>query len=189
MTRVLAVDPGFASMGWVLLQLGGTEPADEVVGCGLIETSPSTNKKERVAKAGSNTDRNQVIVRALQAQWDGVVVLARESASIPRSSSVAHQLGISYGTLTTLAEVHECPVYEVSPQRIKHALCGKLDASKAEIEVVARARYSFPGIDAVSKSKRNHIYDAAAVAIVVAKFQELAGFRYAIRSSGRSADV
>jgi Holliday junction resolvasome RuvABC endonuclease subunit len=160
--RVLGLDPGFASMGYALLELHPTGGAD-VVGLGVIRTKKSAAKRG-VYAADDNLRRARGLAVSLAelVETHGVVAICAESMSFPRNASAAGKLSMAWGILAALTGA-DLPLVQASPQRIKEALCGRKDASKGDLEFELLKRYGNDIeclLDEVPASLHEHAYDA-----------------------------
>ena len=163
---VLGLDPGFASMGWAVMQWDG---GWSVLRAGVWETKPSA-KKLRMLQCEDNSHRAFALCRSTYTEivsdnW-AVDLICYEAPSFPRNASVAAKMGIVYGIVWALIEQYQMCAYQLSPQQIKKALCGKVSASKADVQdAVAQRVHDVRCVELTVKSKRNHIYDAIAAVL------------------------
>lgn len=163
----LGVDPGLAHFGWGLVDVSGSK--FEVVSAGCIVTEKS-DKKRKVLSADDNVRRAQQLARALERiitfSGSSVRLICAESMSMPRHSSSAGKLAMSWGVVAALSAFHGIPLVQASPQEIKIATAGKKSASKEEVQ--AAVCRELPGAEAVvSKAVSRaadleHPYDALA---------------------------
>lgn len=171
--RLIGIDPGFASMGLALLHIDGR--GIEWTSAQLVETAPSPRRVHAYAaddtlrRAEEIAGELAVIFRAWCPPSDPPLAVCVESFSPPRNSSAASKVAMAWGALVATARAHWVPVLQVSPQGLKLALTGDKTASKGDIAAAVEARcYSTPSdtqIERIPRSKREHVYDAAAAAI------------------------
>lgn len=141
--RVLGIDPGFASFGWAIVELGASSVRP--VALGVIRTKPSP-KKRRVRATDDNVERcreiSEAIARLLEEHLP--VAIAAEAMSFPRSSAVAAKMAMAWGVVVDRATLLRLPIVQATPQEVKRALTGARDASKLDVraELVRR----FPGL-------------------------------------------
>jgi Holliday junction resolvasome RuvABC endonuclease subunit len=157
MSCFLGIDPGFASIGYAIVQI---EP-EKLIDLGVIRTEKS-GKKRGVLASDDNLRRAREIHKALLRKILGlrVVAICAESMSFPRNASAAAKVAISWGVLASIAEQLAIPIVQASPQEIKRKLCGRKDASKADIEAAVRKLYKSPVEPNVPRSLREHAWDA-----------------------------
>lgn len=171
MTRpvVLGLDPGFASFGWALVLLGTESAQDRVHGLGAIRTVKA-DKLRGVRSTDDNVERAREIDAELRRMLHGhrVVAIAAESMSFVRSSAVMAKIGMAWGVTVGLACGSGLPLLGCTPQELKRAVCGRLDASKAEVAKALDERYGIDpthweegwGRRVIPPSQREHPYDA-----------------------------
>ena len=162
---LLGVDPGFSSIGLVALDLD----ADRVVRFDVFRTAKD-DRKGRTLAVEDNVRRAREIAVYLGRVVEELepIAIAAEAMSFPRSSSVAAKVALTWGVLVALAERHELAIVQASPQEVKRALCGRKDASKDDVAEKLRGRW--PELEqleeSVTRSQREHPYDALAAAAV-----------------------
>lgn len=185
--RVLGFDPGFASLGYALVELrdpsGLVRP--RVVQMGVLETRPSA-KKRKVLAADDNLRRLRVVARAVAglvsgrppAEWRsdnpgqtpslGVSpahLVCAETMSFPRNSSAAAKMALTWGTIMAEVERWNLPFLQASPQEIKLAVTGRRDAEKKDVEDALVKRYGKNTrklLRELRDGAHNHAFDALA---------------------------
>jgi Holliday junction resolvasome RuvABC endonuclease subunit len=165
--QILAVDPGFASLGYVVVQHEGG--ADTVREMGIVETKPAKDKgllktEDQFRRLRYSSERLWTLAEHYE-----VDAIAFESLSIPQQTSKqnAIKIGHPYGMLGMLAAALDIAVVMMTPQAVKKALCGKANASKADVEQAVKGMFSEQAgvalfIEEYPESKRNHGWDALA---------------------------
>jgi len=172
--KVLGLDPGFASMGWAVIDFGDDGPACR--SAGLIKT-----KRDPLhSKHDDNLFRIQKIANSLEKLDDlfGPAFVASEAMSWTRHANADRAVAMAWGAIgSSLLSV---PIIQISPVDVKDRLCGMKTASKALVEERVRDRITAAGewLDRVSKTQRNHVADAMAVALACS---EHTAFRMAQR--------
>lgn len=171
--KLIGVDPGFASMGLALLHVDAR--GVEWTSAQLIETEPSQRRVRAYAaddllrRAEEIAGGLTVVFRAWCPPDDAPLAVCVEAFSPPRNSSSASKVAMAWGALVAVARAHHVPVLQVSPQGLKIALTGDKTASKGDIAAAVEARcYSTPSstqVERIPRSRREHVYDAAAAAI------------------------
>jgi Holliday junction resolvasome RuvABC endonuclease subunit len=172
--RILGLDPGFASFGWAVVEIGRRRELDVPVALGVIETEKSA-KGAGARVVDDHVRRMRTISQVLayvQRMHGPFVVAGAESFSPPRSSSVAAKVAFAWGVLVHHLDVAGTPLLQVSPQEVKLALTGERSASKVEIIERALALYGAPAarlLEALRpKDLHEHAADAMAVTIACA---------------------
>lgn len=150
---ILGIDPGFRSLGWALVSI----PRINLITCGVIRTEPLTKKKD-LTKSSDNERRARDIGRELWRltfrTYGKPLLVARENQSIPRSSATGVQLGYSYGIVSLIAAVADCPVLETSPKELKRQVTGSGSATKAEVFEGVKNTSGFSGLERILKNKK-----------------------------------
>jgi len=157
----LGIDPGFASMGYALVELG--RASDRVVKMGVFETKKDT-KKSTVLAANDNLRRCSEMAMFLEGllRERSVVCFCVESMSFPRNASTAAKIAMCWGVISALAAVHQVSISQCSPQMLKKNLCGARDASKEDVQAALTREFPYlPGlVSSLAKSKHEHAFDA-----------------------------
>lgn len=170
---IIGIDPGFASLGWAIVELG--PDTERLITAGVIRTQKSA-KKRGVLVADDNVRRTREIWQHLETlnyhgrAWENAVAVAVEGQSWPRNASNAAKVAMSWGVIVSLAAQHELPIVQSTPMQVKRAVTGDGQASKeAVIEGVCRHRGFFGKLDVVldgiPKGQREHVADACAAII------------------------
>lgn len=171
MTRmlVLGIDPGFASVGYCVMEL---TPDGESVLETLVFKTERSDKKRKIRASDDNFRRGQelcAMVVGLLHRHPDVKAVCSEAMSHPRNASVSGQLGSFWGIVELLTYIWKLPMLQASPQEIKKVLTGKKNASKEEVQAALRKRYpgQFDAYDASITRKQDleHGYDAAGAVV------------------------
>lgn len=171
--RVLGIDSGFASIGVSSVMTVPDLPTRivqaEVSLCTTKKADKKTNlyaSEDIVQRAGSITDFMVPFF-----EWADLVAI--ESLSYPRNAANSAKIGVCWGVISALIRLHSVPVVQFSPQIIKKALCGKITASKTEIEEAVVKRLEKDEVKnpllTIPSSQREHVADATAIAICALK--------------------
>jgi Holliday junction resolvasome RuvABC endonuclease subunit len=176
---ILGIDPGFASVGFALVQLekAGTM---RLLDIGVVRTQKS-QKKQNTLASEDNVRRAREIAAWLEAYVQGlapgwpslgrqVSAVCAESMSFPRQASVAAKMALSWGILAAVLEQHQLPLVQSSPQAVKKYLCGANSLSKKKVQILVQRVFPLPvllkaGLDKVPMSQREHPIDALAVVL------------------------
>ncbi len=175
---VIGIDPGFAKIGWARTRLtaAGVEPID----MGLIQTKKS-DKKLNVLASDDNFRRGKEIARALydltvDTTHGKVYTICAERKSFPRNASASAKVAYCWGVLCLLSEITGIPLIQASPQQIKMKMCGKANASKAEVQEACRRSFGDDIsnlVKGITKSNIEHPYDALATVLACSDSETL----------------
>lgn len=160
-TRVLGVDPGFASLGYAVVDL---DDVSETPLCmGVVETKKN-NRKQKVLACEDNFVRAQELIRqvhALVTSYD-VKAICAEAMSFPRNASTAAKMALAWGAMAALCDYESMPMVQATPQQIKKVVASKRTASKTDIQDALVNRYPEVDrmLDNLAKTKREHAADA-----------------------------
>ncbi len=161
MISVLGIDPGFANIGWSILDVDPNPFA--VIRVGLIVTAPSP-RKLRVLQSSDDHRRAKEIAVALRTLIveHNVKLICAEGFSAPPSKRTANRLASCWGILGSLCTEFELPMSQVSPQMLKRKLCGRMKVSDEELHDEVQRRYPELELltECVAKTKREHLFDA-----------------------------
>jgi Holliday junction resolvasome RuvABC endonuclease subunit len=169
MKHVMGFDPGFASFGVAVVELG--PDMEKPIFMGVIRTKKST-KRQKMLATEDNFDRVQIIVEELSKlvlQYD-LVALSAESMSFPRNASSSAKVGMTWGVIAALSIQHQFPVFQCTPQQLKIKLTGSRKASKTEVADALRLRYPNTDFEDLLKflpmGEHEHAWDALASVVV-----------------------
>jgi crossover junction endodeoxyribonuclease RuvC len=166
--RVLGVDPGLANMGVAAVEL--TSDGESICEVSVFSTVKST-KKQNVNASSDTIRRARTLSLELANFFERhrPCVVAVEAMSFPRNASSAAKTAVSWGLLVSEVRRYNIPIVQASPQEMKRALCGKVSASKLEVQEVLKARHPDAFHDFVREyPKRQHEHGFDAVGAVVA---------------------
>lgn len=183
---VLGVDPGFAHFGWCLMRI--TPAREEVLCAGVFRTRKAWRKGDVLSSSDLHRrGRELAAMLRLVVQRERVDVIAAEALSWVRSANTMQQLGRAWGVVDTYAAASDTPLLEASPQDIKLALCGALDASKADVQAEVRRRYPGTWIadleGEVPASQLEHAFDAVGAAVACLPSQVCRMARQMVRAA------
>jgi len=172
---VFGVDPGLAHLGVAVAKLGPTQFRITYV----ISTERS-DRKRKIRSVDDSTARLQSLSRELETLLDDYrpALLACEAPSYPRDAGTAAKIGMSWGAVVALAEARGIPVLVFTPQECKKALCGRISATKDEVQ--RKLEELYPGIGALwprgargGTALIEHAADAAAAIHAALKTNEV----------------
>lgn len=175
--RVLGIDPGFANVGYTLMDL--TNDKEVIVGSGVIRTVKSY-KKGRVRAADDNVRRTREISHSLLGLLatgtpEKVRVICAEAMSFPRNASNAAKMAMTWGVIVSFAELWQIPILQASPREIKMISCGTGAASKEQVEAAMLLRYpEMTDITAnLGATLREHAFDSAGAIVACLNTDEI----------------
>lgn len=192
---VLGIDPGFTSLGYAVLELGGGGLADQVVTIGVLRTK-ATDKKQRVLVADDNIRRARELavsvrglthagtmmparggqgIAALFQGADRIRLVCAEKMSFPRNASAAAKVAMAWGLLVANLERLDLPLLQASPQEVKRRVTGKADASKDDVEKAMVKRFGrglYRMLKGVPPGQHEHAFDALASAVACLDSEE-----------------
>lgn len=162
MSLALGLDPGFACLGYAVVELTGTTISVKTLG--IIRTEKS-DKKRKVLASDDNLRRARELVRAFHPIAEGTVAICAEAMSFPRNSSAAAKVAMCWGVVACLSELMDVPIVQVSPKELKRAVCGNATASKEEVAKALDQRFGRTFAEelvgkGVAPSFHEHPYDA-----------------------------
>lgn len=169
---ILGIDPGFASMGYALLEVREGTPV--FVGAGVVRTQKDQRK---VLSYNDNCKRAQHLYKKLEELSHGALLFAVEAESWTRMPS-DKLLGIARGAIYSVAAARVLPLEQYSPKEMKECLSGKKGTSKADVENILITKHPELGayLDGLPKSQRNHAADAAACAYTASRCSGIVKF-------------
>lgn len=163
--NVLGIDPGFASLGWAVVELCPDPSGYFVVDAGVFHTEKSS-KRLNVRSSCDNWRRAVEMHRHLKTLLVpfNIVAVCAEAMSFPRNASAAGKMSMTWGVLAALLDDLSIPIAQATPQDIKLAVCGRKNADKAEVQAGVIQLVSLP-LNGHPKADREHIADAIGAVI------------------------
>lgn len=191
--RIIGIDPGFANLGISLIEMDHNERLYLLEG-EVVSTKKATSKAriracDDLARRGSEI--TDVLNRFMSV--DGVIAVACEGLLGSGAIGGAHSrmlMGYGWGLVQGAAAARSLPLLQTGPKAVKKALCGNVSASKTDVASAACRRVTGleGALEGLTKSKREHLADAAAAAIVCLNYDEVRIFvRQALRLMGGAA--
>lgn len=168
--RLMALDPSFTATGVFVVDVLTGEPV--AVDC--IRTWPP-KASERLTAALANALRGAAIRQAVSSlcREHRPFLVVQEGSAGSKSAKAAGALARAQQACADGVDVElgALPLI-VTPQSVKQATCGRLDASKDDLRVAAENRWGAPLASLIDESgipgsKHENIYDAACVAASV----------------------
>jgi len=159
---LLGIDPGFAAVGYALVELLPVGERVEELGVLLTEKS---GKVRAVRASDDNVRRGREIDFGLwsvaSSSMRSVVAICAESMSFPRHAGNAAKMAMCWGVIVGISARLGIPIVQASPQEVKKAVVGKKDASKEEVQAALKARYPCPATSVpFTKTRIEHPFDA-----------------------------
>lgn len=174
--HTLTCDPGFGNFGWGVVEWDSVTRENKLCAMGVIVTKKAS-KKQRVLATEDSFARLREIATVLdRLVLDyGVAVVTFEAFSMPMRANKSNltKIGMPYGGLAMLAVARGITAVMLTPQAIKKELCGKISASKQEVQAAVLREFG-SGCNGpvlrdfdkqVASSRHEHGYDALAAYI------------------------
>lgn len=162
--KIVAVDPGFKSVGVVITDEDTMVPEVLKV-LHTVKASKKAIKKIRVADDDCRRLKELQDAFCALLPDDLKYVLAIETFS---SFKGGYKAALGYAMAITIANSHRRPVFPFVPQDIKREMCGKMSASKQEVQDKVFGIFGINEKD-FNKGDREHIADALALTLLVKK--------------------
>ena len=163
--RLLGLDGGFANLGFSVVE---HDTDTRVLAMGLIRTQkgkpPIRATDDDVSRAREITRELQAVIASYRPQ-----AVCSEAMSYPRNAANSTKMGIGWGIVSALAEIHRLAVVQASPQVIKRVVTGIRTASKERVaqDLQKRDPRALRVLEAagIPKSKQHHCWDAYAAVV------------------------
>lgn len=174
MLVVFGVDPGFAGQGIVVVEQESVDSKPVVLFASSTKTEKRAGKKRRDLRVSADDQRR------FKELWDGLET-ARRAITKPinalcievyapykEATSAAAKAGAAYGGATFWGLSQGYVIIPAIPQDIKRGICGKVSASKLEVQegIVKLIPSLASHLERTLKTQREHMADAGAHAYV-----------------------
>ena len=126
--RILGIDPGYAILGYGLVDATGSKLT--AVDYGVVETSPSERLPARLNRLYAGT-------RALIERYHPDCAVFEE-LFFYRNTTTALSVGAGRGVALLAAEQAQIPLYEYTPMQIKLAVTGNGHADKRAVQQMVK---------------------------------------------------
>jgi crossover junction endodeoxyribonuclease RuvC len=126
---ILGIDPGFARVGWAILE--NRKSKLEVRSCGCIETSKDKESQERLVLV-----YKQVCAVIKKYKPDA---LAIEELFFTNNAKTAFKVGEARGVIILAGAMQEIPVFSYTPLQVKIAVTGYGHADKPQVGRMVKA--------------------------------------------------
>lgn len=120
---IMGLDPGFARVGWAIIQTDGSRVAARAFGC--IETIKTAQPETRLKEV---FDATRKLIKAHKPDCISI-----EELFFSNNAKTAIGVGQSRGVLLLAAATHHTPVVSYSPLTIKRAITGDGKADKKQV--------------------------------------------------------
>ena len=121
--RVLGIDPGFARVGWGVLEVQNSEFRIQSYGC--IETSKNMDSQDRLVAVYKD-----VCALIKKNKPD---VLAIEELFFTNNAKTAFRVGEARGVIILASAMQKIPVFSYTPLQVKIAVTGYGNADKGQV--------------------------------------------------------
>ncbi len=147
--RILGIDPGFAIVGWGIVERQGAVCIP--VACGAIRTPAHTKIETRLAQI--YTDMNTLLEKYLPDE------MAVEELFFNTNITTGIAVAEARGVILTAAALHGVPVREYTPLQVKQAVVGYGKADKHQVITMVTSLLRLP-----APPKPDDTADALAIA-------------------------
>lgn len=120
---VLGIDPGYATLGFALLE--AERGSQKLLGCGVIRTAPGPAMSQRLLQIGTDLEE-------LMQRFSPAVMAVEElffNTNVTTGIGVAQARGVVLYTAARFA----LPVFAYTPQQVKQAVVGYGNAEKRQV--------------------------------------------------------
>jgi crossover junction endodeoxyribonuclease RuvC len=153
--RILGLDPSISSTGWGIIDVEGSRLS--YVADGFIPTSPKQPLSQRLQNIHNELQKIIELYKPNEASIEITFLNSNPETSL--------KLSMARGVVFLIPALHNIPLYEYEPNKIKKALTGVGKADKTQVETMVKIL--LPGC----KPKNNDSSDALAIAITHANLR------------------
>ncbi|MCL2578899.1 MAG: crossover junction endodeoxyribonuclease RuvC [Oscillospiraceae bacterium] len=148
--RIIGIDPGYATLGWGILDFSGSR--FKVVDYGAIITEPDLVFSRRI----------EIIYEQLTAILDkhSPTGMGIEKLYFTKNVTTGIDVAQARGVVLLAAQQHSLRLGEYTPMQVKQAVVGYGNAEKAQIMYMTKTLLNLPALP-----KPDDVADALAVAI------------------------
>ena len=150
---ILGIDPGFADMGYGIIEIAGNK--DRCIAYGSVKTPAGTPISERLSRL---YDELSSLIEKHRPDRAGI-----EKLYFSNNAKTAMLVAEARGVIRLCLEKHGLGCMEVGPAEVKIAVCGHGAAEKPDVQKMTRVLLGLAEIP-----KPDDAADALAVAITVA---------------------
>ncbi len=123
--RIIGIDPGFATLGWAVIDFEGRS-IKKVVEYGVIETSKELDLSTRLAEIYSDLSE---ILEEFKPDVSGVEFLI-----FCNNAKTAIKVGEARGVILLALKNYNVDMYEFSPLQVKNSISGYGQADKKQVQ-------------------------------------------------------
>lgn len=127
--RILGIDPGYARVGWGILEVQNSEFRIKNYGC--IETSKNTDSQERLVSI-----YKEVCVLITKYKPDALAV---EELFFTNNAKTAFKVGEARGVIILAGAIQKISVVSYTPLQVKIAVTGYGNADKRQVGRMVKA--------------------------------------------------
>ena len=153
--RILGLDPSISSTGWGIIDVEGSRLS--YVADGFIPTSPKQPLSQRLQNIHNELQKIIELYKPNEASIEITFLNSNPETSL--------KLSMARGVVFLIPALHNIPLYEYEPNKIKKALTGVGKADKTQVETMVKIL--LPGCE----PKNNDSSDALAIAITHANLR------------------
>lgn len=147
---ILGIDPGTATTGWAIIK--GEKNKQQLIACGLLETSKNTSQSERLLKIYEG------ILKIIKKHKP--TVLAIEKLFFNTNQKTALLVGQTHGVIRLAGAKNKIKTVEYTPLEVKMAITGYGRAEKKQIQYMIEKLLKLP-----EKISQDDTADAVAIAL------------------------
>lgn len=148
--RILGIDPGYARVGWAIVESDKKQVTSNKFGC--IETSKNTDSQERLASV-----YKEVCALITKYKPDA---LAIEELFFANNAKTAFKVGEARGVIILAGAIQKISVASYTPLQVKIAVAGYGNADKTQVGRMVKAILKLKAMP-----KLDDTVDAIAVAL------------------------
>jgi len=126
---ILGIDPGFARVGWAVVEVQSSK--FKVQSCGCVETSKNIDSQERLVDV-----YKQVCALIKKYKPD---ILAIEELFFTTNAKTAFKVGEARGVIILAGAMQKIPVFSYTPLQVKIAVTGYGKADKGQVGRMVKA--------------------------------------------------
>ena len=127
--KILGIDPGFARVGWAIVESEKLKVKSEKFGC--IETSKNIDTQDRLVEV-----YKQVCLLIKKYKPDA---LAIEELFFTNNAKTAFKVGEARGVIILAGAIQKIPVFSYTPLQVKIAVTGYGNADKTQVGKMVKA--------------------------------------------------
>jgi crossover junction endodeoxyribonuclease RuvC len=126
---ILGIDPGFARVGWAVIEVRSSK--FKVQSCGCIETSKDKESQERLVSV-----YREVCALIKKYKPDTLVI---EELFFTNNAKTAFKVGEARGVIILAGAMQKIPVFSYTPLQVKIAVTGYGSAEKTQVGKMIKA--------------------------------------------------